>query len=647
MTNQDLVDTADKLFKFLQQDTVIGIISEIFRNNPGENDEEKIKKLIAQEIIAKVGDREICNFDDLDFSTGQRTSANCVFFIRDNNRIFLKVQENEMQDPLINEVVAIQVLNKLEQDRTPKIFIEYKDHCIYAHPAPITIAGATLQTSQFFNTLSTQYHAMTPLWQYMKTKISNGWVKDDRLLPAMENLAKAYKNLASKHYMTHNDLHVNNIMVLNSSIPSQNELDIRIIDYGRVWFSDSVYTEDVNELIKDSEKKYNRLDGYYESKRKSPDLRKFQITHESGYICDVATLAFNAVFFLEDYDWPSWCTRKVLTTTNQNGQANRELGFIFGPQIDALNYVFNEPNNSRTAVRDGLAWLTNYATEFFKIVPSFIEYPLNASSTIKDIKVNQFFMSLSTLQRTVLIKNNCFDPRPFLHIIRKLNNTITDFLNQKQNRQSQSGGRDTNCLTMRSTSRKCTTEKINCMALKLEKVECMKKKQDICYSDMTGIGGAAIDKFEKQLKPYATVTSVRDLSIDLKEAYMDKNKDIPPEVNREHRNFLSAGLRTPLTDQELNGINKFLNAINIENTTKSNKAVPAKSASAQGAKSAKGGSPHHKTTYAVRVEKGTHRKYVMRSNRKWYLDEHRGKFRYVVAGDKSLITMRKKEKVYK
>jgi len=51
------------------------------------------------------------------------------------------------------------------------------------------------------------------------------------------------------------------------------------------------------------------------------------------------------------------------------------------------------------------------------------------------------------------------------------------------------------------------------------------------------------------------------------------------------------------------------------------------------------GGKHNKPSFKVQTEKQTKRKYVMKSRAKWYLDEHRGQYRYLASADASEITL--------
>jgi hypothetical protein len=54
------------------------------------------------------------------------------------------------------------------------------------------------------------------------------------------------------------------------------------------------------------------------------------------------------------------------------------------------------------------------------------------------------------------------------------------------------------------------------------------------------------------------------------------------------------------------------------------------------------GQPKQQKSYTIYNERGTKRKYILKSNVKWYLDEHRGQYRYVDEKRKVIVVTSKK-----
>ena len=204
----------------------------------------------------------------------ERTSVNCLHFITDN--LFTKVQFASICDPLINEVIILKTLNKMFSKVEPPIFPKYVRHFLD------NISGYQNYCQIMQTDVITD---LNPLSNILKAPNMNRDLCFNDIISFMEK----YKECAATCGLTHNDLHLNNIVTGN------NKSQLILIDFGRAHIDETKLSSVIN----------SDSDVYDLFCTKQPTPTTYLIENlfhikdiEYGYMCDIATLALNTMPYM-------------------------------------------------------------------------------------------------------------------------------------------------------------------------------------------------------------------------------------------------------------------------------------------------------------------------------------------------------------
>lgn len=505
--------------------------------------------------------RPFCR-EPVDLSMTRKTSANCVHYVEDN-AVFVKIRNNpSRQDALITEVVNNQIIDHEAAVVTayPPIFVKYLDHCVAQDSQALSTHYETMRTVYLGNTA-------TSLCSYIRSNYTDTG-KMTALRVGIEMLLITYKTACARFYMSHNDIHLNNLMVVPHNDGSQT-INVYMIDYGRCWIHDT-FIKKHTKIIDKSVIKYHQTREYFLNERKDTGLTQFQIQHPHGYLCDAASIAYNFMFYGNMQDWPIWFNKSSYMSYH---------GFWVGTREEVLAYL-NLPAQNRTGIFDALAWLALYVMAFNVLLPSFSLLPSD------DIDNVSLFVTRQQLEQSVLMRNGCFDPRYFPLVMQVMNGG---------SHGSRQGGGDYPGVLLKSD----TPDSFPMYQKHLSR-------------------NSANNKNGAKIMSIPAITNIAHLDEDIgkihshmDEIHQDMSK-LPP-VLTEMKSLLKTSIFAPEPEQYTDSFKNIIEklTISIDNTETLQL----------------GGQKKSPRTYQTRVDKAG-RMFIRRRGSKWYLDEHRGQYRY-------------------
>jgi len=210
----------------------------------------------------------------------QKTSVNCLNCVIDE--IFIKVQIKDISDPLINEVIISKILENYEFIKLSatykKIFPQYQNHCLYPYNGQLCKLMQTVAIPKIIS--------LSEIFKNNKYKPDNMKI----IFKSLCDLMTSYIECGKTKGITHNDLHLNNILCSRVDDLTNESPKFTMIDFGRSY----IKTDGYNDTTEDYAKFGLTLAANY------PILieNSFQIKDtELGYMCDVATLCINILPF--------------------------------------------------------------------------------------------------------------------------------------------------------------------------------------------------------------------------------------------------------------------------------------------------------------------------------------------------------------
>lgn len=286
--------------------------------------------------------------------------GNCAMYIDDSSVI--KIRYAEHSDSLVNEITVMQYLTSIDSTLFPK-FQEYglleKDDNLYNKI--LELANNKINAMELIRRPSsfTKYYQFLKMAKIQGTHLHNTIVNDilhekndaqsskdlDQLLQDVAGALSIYLELAKEHGITHNDMHLGNIMCHRKN----GIFDIKIIDFGRMHIKDL-------DLQKYSET-YQKVCLPVPNNKQVTS--KYHIEHDSGYLLDLATVSLSVLIYME-FDWPDF----ILLAENDK----EDLFLIINPNaisIEKPNYIF-KPFYYGLATLACLiyAWYENYNKKY-------------------------------------------------------------------------------------------------------------------------------------------------------------------------------------------------------------------------------------------------------------------------------------------
>jgi len=597
------------------------------------------------------------------------SSVNCAFKIIGEQ--FYKIQISESADPLINEVIFTRILS---ESGTFDIFPKYVDH--------FTVAGSDKgNTSTPLSSVNPKiidfayknYKVLVTKTVQNAASLSDVLKKttDKRIIVAkIEALMTAYKSYGKTLNFIHGDLHMTNIQIEEGSTFDGNNastLKPKIIDFGRCFIRDEEFIKSAKEFKIELRKEINFKADFnkfnipetidFENEWRLVNIKKngSYLLGNCGYLCDVAQVAFNLLLSGAIKNDKTW----FKLAKYDNG--NRDFIHIDFSKIDLTKL---------TTLDHGFIWLSSYLyackTEIYNIIKGIFGPRIQNMNTVLGQKVLlsdngsiiQFDLS-RLMSNTLLIKNGMFNPSIFSDddLVQQL--TYEKYREIVPEKFPVKGGSNKNLISLHKKSNR--SKKMNGGNRK----NYVNIINGIDMSDKLSSSSSAI--FKHTLHAHEPIHSSEILAIDNSPEYYtplpsseinldDLGKSITQIFFEELQK--TKIFKSEFTVEEIEN-NVFSNTANsvansgvkpskipkscepcpkneiivtkLETLDKnislgSNYTPPTLNCCRASAAASAGGSSSK--NYKIYVCSETNRKYIRKSNERWYLDENRGKYRY-------------------
>lgn len=481
-----------------------------------------------------------------------------------SDKVFVKIQIED-KDPLINEVIGMQYLNLAKPNNLT--FLQYKGHCLLENTTN-KLPAYILKANALDMTKWTAFS------EFMQTA-------DATKFPKLRIQLANTVNLLRELQVTHNDLHMNNVYVKNDTC------ELTIIDYGRMYVPTTKLLEKIGDItIKSLFKNYNlTTDQDFKSGTallneqllENERLKYFQIRDPIGYMCDVATLVYNVIIRIPGtirdkvWQWPTWFSPSMTP------DKVRQFEFVPDGIFEYLNRRLDNPiSTSRSTLStlvlyDGLAFLALCCHVRVNFVP--------------------YIPALDEIKPDAFVKNITFD------------NMLTYVIH------------DNGTFWVDEIDNIAAAIKIVCINKFTKDVVVLQKSifgpkplpQQGGGELISSIKGNIFKNFDQNTprgKDNVFGMQVRGTKIEK-----------PDVVDWKTIKEIVGGFApNPLVDLQIQMSEKTL-----DDTTPTNKLPFGNKQPPQAA-----GTPSHK----VYTDSSTHRKYIRKNNKRVYLDQHRGKYRY-------------------
>lgn len=641
-----------------------GTFKVIYNNKKAKTskNEEKEEPARTLAITTVAENEESKKIKDL-FKDKQLTisSVNCAYTIIDGK--FYKVQISEVADPLINEVIFTKILTNEEfRERIypqsgivqePQIFPNYIDH--------FSMTGGDLfpLNNSIISTVYTNYKVLVT--KAITKPISLCDLLDlldkfddqpDNSKDVLENFEKLmttikvlieilltnYKVYGEKLGFIHSDLHSNNIQIENGGEINLNivksefnklvaTLSLKIIDFGRCFvFNEEQIKED---RIKEELAKFNltnqtiNFNNNWQLKNlRNPTEPYDYYCKQYGYLCDVAQVALNLLMRRGIENDRVW-----FNLIEYNEDKN--------PTIDrtCINIDTSYLPRNLDMIDHGLMWLTSYLYACKTKITNGNTQRMNEVIGIGDVliyfkeqkNVLKMQFDLSRVRRnTLLIKNCMFNPAIFSESDEIQIATCEKYeLLAKVNVAKSSGGRNPN-KKMTVTSKKQKKDKKETKDIELEEMDgganYIKENLELPTDRLTFGKKDGTKPFgKKNPNPLSTRED-----IDLADLGKPASQIFLEHIQKEEHKY-----EKYVTFETYDEPKEITRAVLARQTTRSATRSATRSGSFITNPQAAGGS--NKKTYKIKTEnsdKKSKRKYIRKSNEHWYLDEHRGQYRY-------------------
>ena len=551
----------------------------------------------------------------------QVNSANCAFKILPY--AFYKIEISDVADPLINEVIFTKELtDKMESGN--KIFPKYLDHFLL-NKIDLNINKNYVLKNTPYKVLVTEV-IQNPVSLYKLVRA----IKDNTsykfsIIAKINKLMSDYEHYGKTLGFIHSDLHTENIQVeygadYINGIKNIEQLNFKIIDFGRCF----MFSEDAikNKYYREKETlaKFNlgnfklhfsndfRLVNIYKSKEdieKLPkDDRKLavncHICENDAYLCDFAQVSLNLLIsgVIPNKPW-----FKLIKYDNC------DRSFIY---IDLI-ILYKQEN--LTKLDHGLIWLCSYLISCVKYI--FISI---TNESIKNLNIvfgktilldsnadGQYKFDLdNTLNNTLLAANSMFNPMIFSKNEKVQLGTfkIYKFI-LEQIKTSKKGGNNKN------------------LKIKSKNKDKMLK-------------GGLEEVLSESGEPQYYVATEEQLNNTSKSIIHILFEELEKDPGKFDELFNKLECKS-CPDLEVKSCIPCAKAPLITKTSIRSCATQAQanfiSQSLPSNLMARGGSK----SYIIHTCRKTKRKYIRRSNSRWYLDENRGKYKYLNTDKKNIV----------
>jgi hypothetical protein len=323
-------------------------------------------------------------------------STNCVSCIIEpfpfdkEKKYFVKIQISDFADSLVDEVIITQLLNKSDTNLNNDIFPKYVDHCLYNikqtdfYKNEYEQLGTEAKLHILKNVprrvmISEVLVGITPLFDVMNDIQNPKWfnwitigkqASINMVNTGINELIRKYIKFGIKYNLSHNDLHTDNIVLTNNR--NDASLEYKIIDFGRAYVSPEHLS-----FFKSPSQSPSRLEIIFDKfgmSRPVPDqsimgFSEFQIRDENGYgcLCDASTMSLNLLRF-------GFLSNSVFfTVTTTDGQ------MVLTIDIEKLKQFlqnFHQQNQDSKYIFLGLAW---FATACYAYHTSKKQFSLEES----------------------------------------------------------------------------------------------------------------------------------------------------------------------------------------------------------------------------------------------------------------------------
>jgi hypothetical protein len=612
------------------------------------------------------------------------SSVNCAFKIVDG--FFYKIQISARADPLINEVIFTRILSKASSDI--HIFPKYVDHFtiegekLFEENRKIIDFGY-----KNYKVLVTEsINAAASLSSVLK---ATDKTNKHEIVAKIEALMTAYKYYGETLNFIHGDLHMSNIQIENgdtyikSSSPDNiKNLNPKIIDFGRCFVRDEdtiknkkTFTIGLGEEIqfKDDFAKFNIPETIdFENEWRLVNMK----LENCGYLCDVAQVAFNLLLSGAIKNNKEW----FKISTYDAGK--REFVHIDFKKIQTLS------KQNLTILDHGFIWLSCYLyackTEIYNNIyigrsffspDGFRRQDMNTvlgQTVLLSDKGDIIQFDLNRLMNnTLLVKNGMFNPSVFSDDDFVQAMTYFKYSRIFPENFPVKGGSNKNLITLTKKERRHRRQYINQMSSETsaessaifqhtlkthEPLNSTVLPTDDTPEYYTPLPSSEIDLdnldksitqiFFEEIQKNKTfrsefvveefenrdvVVANRDVAVANRDAAV-ANRDVNRDVAIANRDAAatSASSCVPCSNNEI-----FLDRLkNLSIAASLGVGIPwAESRSSccptvSGRIATRGGSASSHKDYKIYVCAETTRKYIRKSNERWYLDENRGKYRY-------------------
>jgi hypothetical protein len=596
-------------------------------------------------------------------------SVNCGFKIIDNN--FYKVQISEVADPLINEVIfSIELTEAMQNNPNnpnnlnnpniqQNIFPKYKDHFII-NPIELLINNDNKEVLENKNFIKIKnYHkvlvtealsnpkSLFDVIKEAKKKLLNKITNYQLIITNINKLMENYEYYGKQLGFIHSDLHMRNIQIDTYN-------NYKIIDFGRCFmFNEKDKIEQYktkriqnktnfekfkinpNNLdFKNSFRLINLIDKNIEKNKTETNLTKNDyICKDYAYLCDIAQVA---LCLLIDGVMPNKTWFKLIKYNNCNN-------YYIEINVEELYKT-----NNFTPLDHGLIWLSSYLIACIKYIYQYVQVNNYGTKEKKNLNYvfgkkilifndnNIFQFDLTnTMNKTLLVSNGMFNPFEFKHEsiqVGTRRNYETIRVNLEKNQKT--GGFNKK---LKIKSLKLKHNKMNIKGGVLEEDPFKELENVPKYIEIENVNKNEIIKdFELLNEPLksdnieeyfeATEDQIANLGKSIYQIFFEELEQ-EPEIFNQIYNKLECE-PCSLDTQVCEPCHKVeLITNNIRPTCPTSSALTAAAAAGGGSQK----------SYVIHHCKETKRKYIRKSNTRWYLDENRGKYKYLNSDKKNIV----------
>jgi len=536
-------------------------------------------------------------------------SLNCYYatnydILDKKTKVFLKIKKYYESDPLINEVINTKILSIFDIN---SIFPKYIDHflilqdCIKSDK-PLNCYLNECLITELINKPKTLYDYLKDIRNMPQTrnKTYKQYAVLSRLSKALENYVKVVKDLG----FIHNDLHSNNILIDNDGTGI-----FKIIDFGRSYMDPIIRCNilekqkiDINNLFN----KFNiniNFNPNISLKDKATLIdrniiclaTRFRVTNFSsefdldnlfGYMCDISQVAITTVTHIR-FQYPDWLKIDTLNLIINNIFFTKDMDHSIN-NLQNINSLLYDQNINLIKTNLNLLFNDNKTdNDDFKYLYIGL-YWYVCFANFKTLLNALFDKNLTEFFKNKIISINLYDL--YNGNILLENGMFNPIIYEHP---------------VCKNYMKICFQKLYTVFNELKPITISGGFKKKSKNNKKLIGGITESQFPLNPNQNTLIINHSKL-IDFDEKTIEITPGIIPE---------------PKNESLLNLYNENINQILLQQKTK-------------------GGS---QKSYKIVIDCTTKRKYVRKSNVRWFLDENRGKYRFVDK-DRKYILIKKSKK---